>query len=62
MKYITVERILLAFIIAFILLCGLVVGEATVLREVQAAYVTQWQPPPIPHCEKELWLRIREGC
>ena len=21
-----------------------------------------WQPPAIPKCEKELWLRIKDGC
>jgi len=25
-------------------------------------HVASWQPPDIPQCEKELWIRITEGC
>ena len=62
MKYITTERILLAFIIAFVILCGMVVGTSAAYQATDVAYTTQWQPPPIPQCDKELWLRIKEGC
>ena len=25
-------------------------------------YEAKWKAPPIEHCEKETWDRIREGC
>jgi hypothetical protein len=55
--------------ILFVLFCGVLLWAAyTVLTPVplidhRQMYVEPRDyPPKIPHCDKELWDRIREGC
>ena len=34
----------------------------TVLPAEELRHEPSWNPPEIPYCQKELWLRIKDGC
>lgn len=59
-----VDYFLLFMCVVFIWFSALVVTEAKAHHDEQQArpVVKGWQPPAIPHCDKELWLRIKDGC
>lgn len=50
---------LVCFAIAYVILSVLII-EASKAEPVAEPQV--WTGPPIPKCDKELWLRITEGC
>jgi len=58
---------LLAIIIVMVLwvTCKVIIEAAEAHAEYEAANqveVKGWQPRKIPQCDKELWLRIKDGC
>ena len=54
------------FLIVFILGLGMYVITTTAKAhyhvEQERVDVKGWTPRPIPKCDKELWLRIKDGC
>lgn len=48
----------------FVVFCVIVVKEAKAHYDIkqQRTEPAVWTGPPIPKCNKELWLRITEGC
>lgn len=60
-----VDHVLLILAIFFIGLCVVVVKTAKAhhdeVNQPQPEPVV-WTGPPIPKCDKELWLRIKDGC
>ena len=49
--------------VLFIWFCVLVVKEAKAYDEAkQPPRLPTWSSPEIPKCDKELWLRIKDGC
>ena len=57
-----VDKVLAGFIILFIVLCVLVIQDTAEGYERSAPRAMRDHRPEIPQCDKELWLRIKDGC
>jgi len=59
-----VDHIVIILCILFIWLCVVIVKEAKAHHEMlqEPAPVARGMYPPIAQCDKELWLRIKDGC
>jgi hypothetical protein len=58
-----VDHLLGILCVMFIWFCVLVVKEAKAHHDaIEPPRLPTWSAPEIPQCDKELWLRIKDGC
>ena len=59
-----VDHVIIILCIAFIWFCVLIVKEAKAHHDnqVEPTPPAVWTGPEIQQCDKELWLRIKDGC
>ena len=55
------ESFFAGLMISFALLSTYVIVDVASHHE-KAMNQSTWSPPDIPQCDKELWVRIKDGC